>query len=374
MRIAFLIRSLDAGGAQRQVTMLARGLRQRGDNVTVIVFYGGNTPLASQLVDCGVRLVTLDKKSRWDVLGFLYRLCSHLRAEIPDVLHGYLVDSNILVTLLSPMLPGTATVWGIRASNMDLSHYDWLARFTFKFSCWLSRFPDLIISNSEAGRRHHIASGFRPTKMEVVSNGIDTAYFRAHPAAGKRLRAEWNVSDTTPLIGMVARLDPMKDHFTFLRAAALLVQELPDARFVCVGDGPAEYRQHLLRFSDNLGLSSHVLWTGNRTDLPDLYSALNLATLTSSSGEGFPNVIAEAMACGVPVVATDVGDVLTILGPLGTTVATGNPTLLKAAWITALRTGRTSSNELRDRVVRKFSANTLIEMSRNLLIPIVRSV
>ena len=374
MRIAFLIRSLNAGGAQRQVATLACGLRQRGDNVTVIVFYGGNTPLASQLVECGVRLVTLDKKSRWDVLGFLYRLFSHLRAEPPDVLHGYLVDSNILVTLLSPILPDTGTVWGIRASNMNLSHYDWLARLTFQLSCWLSRFPDLIIANSEAGRRHHIASGFRQTKMEVVSNGIDTVYFRADPAAGKRLRTEWNVSETTPLIGMVARLDPMKDHFTFLRAAALLVQELPDAQFVCVGDGPVEYRDHLLKFSDSLGISSNVLWTGNRTDLPALYSALNLATLTSSSGEGFPNVIAEAMACEVPVIATDVGDVSAILGPLGTAIAVGSPAQLKAAWIAALRAGHINTNELRDRVVRKFSANTLIDRSRDLLIAVVRSV
>jgi len=373
MKITFLARSLDAGGAERQLVTLACGLKKRGDDVTVILFYGTESTLERELVDSQVRVVALGKTGRWEILRFLNRLYTHLRVDRPDVLHSYLVVPNILVALLRPLLPRTATVWGIRASDVDLSQYDRLAQLTFRASCWLSRFPDLIISNSEAGRRHHIASGYRPWNIKIVPNGIDTEYFRPNLAAGKRLRGEWSISEATPLIGMVARLDPMKDHWTFLQAAAALAQKVPEARFVCVGDGPAEYRRKLQTFCNDLGLSSKVIWTGNRTDLPDVYSALSLATLTSSCGEGFPNVVAEAMACGTPVVATDVGDVSAILGSLGSIVPPGSPVQLVDAWVTALRNDRTQADVLRRRIVLEFSVANLIETSRSLLLAVADS-
>ena len=371
MRIAFLIRSLNAGGAERQLATLARGLKQRGHNVTVLMFYESNTPLERSLVEADVRLVTLGKKGRWDIFGFLYRLYWHLRREPPDILHGYLVVANILVTLMAPLLRGTGIVWGVRASEMDLSHYDWLARATFRLSCWLSHFPDLIIANSEAGRRYHSASGYPPEKIAVVCNGIDTDYFVRDQAAGRSIRIEWGIADGSPLIGLVARLDPIKDHATFLRAAALLISEIPTVRFACVGDGSFEYRTQLTDLTRTLGLMSRITWAGDRTDLPAIYSALDLAVL-SSRGEGFPNVLAEAMACGVRVVATDVGDTADIIGSLGTVVPSGDPVQLKEACLAALRAGSTSADQLRERIVRSFSLNHLVETTQALLGKVVR--
>jgi glycosyltransferase involved in cell wall biosynthesis len=132
------------------------------------------------------------------------------------------------------------------------------------------------------------------------------------------------------LIGLIARLDPMKDHPTFLRAAALLTRQLPGARFICVGDGPANYRERLRNLSRELGLSQCLTWAGARSDMSAIYNALDII-VSASSYEGFSNVIAEAMTCGVPAVVTDVGDSALIVTDCGEVVPKEDAEQLKEA-------------------------------------------
>ena len=153
--------------------------------------------------------------------------------------------------------------------------------------------------------------------MAVIPNGIDTSRFREMPGSGARLRALWGVRDDQILIGLVGRLDYMKDHPTFLRAAAKLTHHNDSVRFVCVGGGPISYAAQLKDLSSELGLHDRIVWAGDQDDMPSVYSALDLL-VSSSSGEGFSNVIGEAMACGVPCVVTDVGDSALIVGETGT--------------------------------------------------------
>ena len=124
----------------------------------------------------------------------------------------------------------------------------------------------------------------------------------------------------------------MKDHPTFLRAAAQFARQNADARFVCVGDGAAAYRDELRTLTRSLGLDDRLVWAGEHGDVKAAYNAFDIATLSSAFGEGFPNAVGEAMACGVPVVGTDVGDVRPIVGELGEVVAPGQPEPLCAGW------------------------------------------
>jgi glycosyltransferase involved in cell wall biosynthesis len=166
---------------------------------------------------------------------------------------------------------------------------------------------------------------------------------------------------------MVARLDPMKDHQTFLRAARLFADTNHNARFVCVGDGPKHYRDELTSLAGELGLGNAMIWAGERSDLSAIYSALDLATLTSIA-EGFPNVIAEAMACGAPVVATDAGDSGDIIGDSRWVVPPGDPAALKAAWEARLASADGRSPEgLRRRIVEKYSLDSLVDRMNGLL-------
>lgn len=367
MRIDFLIRSLDYGGAERQLVTLAKGLQGRGHSVSVAVFYSGG-PLEKDLRDSGVPVNMLDKHGRWDVFPFLWRLIRLIRHEKPDILHGYLPVPNLLTVLLKPLLPNILMVWGVRASNMDLSRYDRLSRVVFRLECFFSRFADLIIVNSNAGRDYHIKHGFPESKMVVVPNGIDTDYFKPDAAARVRKRAEWEIGENEKLIGIVARLDPMKDHPTFLKAASLLAKERDDVRFVCVGDGPEPYKSELKRLSLELGLEKKLIWAGAHRDMPAVYNALDIAVLSSSWGEGFPNVIGEAMACGVPCVVTDVGDSALIVGGTGVIVPPGNPEALAFSLAKMVSIDKSDiASKTRKRIKEKYDLTHLINITENVL-------
>lgn len=329
MKILILIRALSAGGAERQAILLAKGLREAGHAVRVAVFYGGGA-LEADLANAGVPLIDLRKRGRWDNFGFLGRLVRTVRRERPDVVYSFLTVANLLSALLSPWFPTARVVWSLRASDMDLARYDWLVGLTSRIEVRLAPLARIVIANSEAGREHAIRRGFPEAKLKVVPNGIDTLRFRPDREAGQALRAEWGIEPGQRLIGLVGRLDPMKGHPDFLRAAASLRERHPEVRFVCVGDGPAAYRESLHALAGQLGLDGRLVWTGIRTDMPAVYNALDMAVSASVYGEGVSNTIGEAMASGVPCVATAVGDSARLVGDAGLVVAPGDPAELAA--------------------------------------------
>lgn len=326
----FLARSLDRGGAERQLVVLVKGLARQGHAVAVAVFFGGGV-YEAELAEAGVRVINLGKQGRWDVLPFLNRLVRLLRKERPAVLHSYLGVPNILAAALKPLLPGTRIIWGVRASNVDLSRYDWLSRLAYSLERRLARFADCIIANSQAGKRYAVANGFPEDKIDVIPNGINTEYFRFDAEGRKKVRSAWGLDEDEVLVGLVARLDRMKDHLGFLTAAGCIARERHDVRFVCVGDGLVVYAEELKQQAATLGLTNRLIWAGARDNMPAVYSALDIAVSSSSFGEGFSNTIAEAMACGVPCVVTDVGDSAHIVGDTGSVVTPGDRSALAAA-------------------------------------------
>ncbi|HAA32550.1 MAG TPA: group 1 glycosyl transferase, partial [Cyanobacteria bacterium UBA8553] len=314
-KIAFLIPSLERGGAERQLVNLVKALDKKDFDITVLCFYPDG-PLEKDLEHSGVKIISLEKRGRWDIFSFLGRLIHQLKHLQPNVLHGYLSEPNLVMIFIKPFFPSIQMIWGVRASELNLSHYDWLARLLFPLECFLSRFADLIIFNSHAGRTYHLAHGFPANKAVVIPNGIDTERFKPDSEARVKIRSEWGISEETVLIGLVGRLDRMKDHPTFLKAAALLCQERQDIGFVCVGSGAQDYAQELYHLAEQLNIAEKVIWTGTRADTPAVYNALDIAS-SSSSSEGFANVIGEAMACGISCVVTDVGDSAWIVGDVG---------------------------------------------------------
>jgi glycosyltransferase involved in cell wall biosynthesis len=367
--ILFLTRSLDRGGAERQLVVLARGLADRGHTVAVAVFFGGGA-FEAELAEAGVSVINLGKQGRWDILPFLSRLARLVRKQRPVVLHGYLGVPNILATALKPLLPGTRIVWGVRASNMDLSRYDWLSRLVYILERRLALFADCIIANSDAGKRYAVVNGFSEGKMVVIPNGIDTEYFRFDPEGRRLVRVAWGVGEDEILVGLVGRLDPMKDHPVFLEAASHIARERRDVRFVCVGGGPADYAEALKQRAADLGLTNQLIWVGSQDDMPAVYSALDIAA-SSSYGEGFSNTIAEAMACCVPCVVTDVGDSALIIGDTGSIVAPGDHSALAAAILRLtdlpLENRRALGDVCRARIVSEFGIGRLVQRTERVL-------
>ncbi|HKU79297.1 MAG TPA: glycosyltransferase [Rhodanobacteraceae bacterium] len=370
-RILFLIRSFGRGGAQRQLVALATALRRSGWDVSAACFYAGDA-FQRELEEAGVPVIDLRKHGRWDVFGFPWRLWRAFRTADADVVHGYLTVGNLLALLAKAAHRRTRVVWGVRSAYMDRDRYDWMARLTFRFSCACARMADLVIVNSDASGRHHVTLGYPRERMRVIPNGIDTRRFSFDAGARARLRQAWRIPDGALLVGLVGRLDLMKDHPTFLKAAAKLAARDARWRFVCVGEGKADYTASLARQAAALGLQDRLIWAGPRGDMPAVYSALDLLASTSY-GESFPNVIAEAMACGRPCVVTDVGDSARIVGDCGVAVAPHDPEAFAAAVegmlpvMTDDETLRAMHDAARTRIVETYSLETLLGNSRTAL-------
>ena len=370
INLTFLVRSLDYGGAQRQLVTLAKALDQDRFDVTVISFYSGQ-PLEKELANSGVRFISLEKRGRWDVLGFLRRLIHQVRVIRPDVLHGYLDIPNLLALFIKPFVHARV-VWGIRAAEIDLRQYDWLVWLAAQLERIFARFADLIIVNSVAGFERHVSRGFPPRKMVVIPNGIDTDMFKPDREAGAKLRAEWLISEHTRLIGTVGRLDPMKDLPVFLQTAALLSLKRNDVRFACVGPGPASYVLKLQELANELGIADEVIWPGARADISAVYNALD-AFCSSSYGESFSNAIGEAMACGVPCVVTDVGDSASIVGECGIVVPPRNPGALAAGLISSLEPNRSEiERNARTRIVEHFSVQKMLKLTEESILSLAK--
>lgn len=364
IRITFLVRALEVGGAEVQLSAVARGLDPDRFEVSVVCFYAGGA-LEQEIRDAGVRLCCLNKLGRWDLIPFFFRLLRTMRDLRPDILHAFLGPSNILASLIKPFVPRLRVIWGIRASNMDLSHYDITWRIGFALERRLSRNADRIIANSHAGRDYILDKGFCGDHLEVVPNGIDPGIGRGDLDARRKLRAEWGVAANEKLIGIIARLDPMKDHVTFLRAAAKLVAQRRDTHFVCVGSDGLADGGALRALACELGIADRVIWAGFHTDIAAVHNAIDIHTSSSAFGEGFSNSIAEAMASGVPNTVTDVGDSARIVGELGTVVPPRDPDALADGWRRLLSLDeeerRSLGERCRTRIHDNFSRSAMIK-------------
>lgn len=360
MRVLLFTRGLMHGGAERQLCLLANGLGRRGHSVTVMVYYGG-MPLERELhVGAGgVSLKSLGKKGRWEIFGFLWRLISTLRAGRYDVIYSFLPLPNFLMAMMRPFTGKARLIWALRGSSMSWGQYDRLTRISAWLERSLCRVPDMIIANSEAGRAYSVRLGYPRDRLRVVENGIDSETFQFNEDGRRALRHHWGIAEDEILIGVVARLDPMKGLETFLYAASLLLRYPERYRFVWVGDGSASaFRMEVER----LGLSSVLWFEPVRNDMPATYSAFDIVCLPSSFGEGFPNVVAEAMSCERTVVATDVGDVRRLVGAHGALVPPGDAEALAQALHAAAKMAAAGKRcaDARDWVVSQFGVDALV--------------
>jgi len=361
-RLVLLARKLDQGGAERQIVTLAKALQKRGHDVHVVLFYNGGV-LDRELAVAGVRAHFVGKRGRWDTFGFLVRLAQILRSLRPAAVYSYLDLPNILAALLRPVIGRPRLIWSIRAAGMEMRHYDWLSRIIPRLEAGLSQAADVIVANSHAGAEWAVNRGFPAGRITVIENGIDTVRFRPDPKDRDEIRNAWRVSPGQRLIGIVARLDVMKDHPNFLRACALLVARRSDLRFICVGGGVPTYLAELKSLAECLGIAAQMIWLGARQDMQAVYCSLDIICSSSAFGEGFSNVIGEAMACGVPCVVTDVGDSARIVGELGEIVPPRNSEAL-ADGISRMLERIEKPSELgrqnRDRIQDNFSIDRMV--------------
>lgn len=310
-----VIPGLGVGGAERTLAALVTASREQPVS-QVVVDLMGNTTDGTQLADAiraaNVPVYHLGGRSLRDLPVVLAKLAMLIRKLRPVAIQSWLYYAD-LASLWALDLSGrrssTRLYWGIRSSDLDQSHYRRALAWTIRQCAKRSNRPDAIVANSLAGRALHEALGYRPDALCVIPNGIDTERFRPDPEARARMRAAMGVAADKVLIIHAARVDPMKDHASFVAVA----DALPNFQFVMAGAG-----------TEKINAPSNVMAIGVNHDMASLYAAADLMVSTSLFGEGFPNVVAEAMACSVPVVATDVGDSRRVVGDTGVIVEPGD--------------------------------------------------
>lgn len=364
MKVLFLARQLNIGGAERQLVIVANELGSRGHEVVIASFYTGGA-LSEQLDSGRVRLISLEKRSRWDLFSLYVKVLRVVRRERPDILHGWMHTQNVVATLVRIFHPKVKLFWCVRSSNLE-TVLDWVESLAVWLQSRLSIFADCIVVNSMAGLEHAASGGIAREKMVFIPNGIDTNVFYPAESEGKRIRADWGVGESETVIGKVARFDPIKNHPLFLKAAALIAAERPDVRFVCIGHGDGAYLQQLQKLTRTLGIENRVQWIDARPDVRAVYNALDIFCSASLS-EGFPNVIGEAMACGRQCVVTDVGDSKYVVGETGITVPSNDVEALAAGFRQALDRGSLNLRA-RQRILENFTVAHLGDKTEQALL------
>lgn len=330
IRVTHVISDLRMGGAENMLAKLAKALPALGVEMT-IVSLGAKHQLGAEIEAAGVPVHSLGLASTASVITGTFALAGLIREFDPDVVQTWLYHADLIGLFANLAAGRRALCWNLRCSNMELVSQSRRTDAVRNVLARLSRFPDLILANSHAGLAAHIALGYRPRASLVVPNGFDTDLFRPSAEARERVRSELAIPADAFLVGMIARVDPMKDHATFLEAARIFAARQPKAFFVLAGAG-TEPAGPLALASRDKGLEHRIRWLGRRSDAHELFAALNVATLSSAYGEGFPNVLGEALACGTPCVATDVGDAAAIIANNGIVVAPRAPAELAVAW------------------------------------------
>lgn len=315
MRIDLLIRALDIGGSQRQVRNLALGLKRIGHVPRILTYYPGGA-LAEGLAAAGIEIVPLARaRTVLAPIALAFRLVRLMRGDPPDVVYAFLPSSTVLLAALAPLLPRSiTTVWGLRAGFMPLARYGAKPRAIYRLQRMFRGSPDLAIANSESARDVLYRDGRVP--VAVVPNAVDTNVFRPDPVAGKAFRSAIGVPSDAALVGFVGRADPVKNPDLFVEVAAMLLGRKADRYAAMVVPGDAASRTALAARIGASGVADRLVLLDAQEDLPAVYNALDVLVLTSI-GESLPNVVLEALACGVPAVATDVGSVLKLVEEIG---------------------------------------------------------
>lgn len=266
------------------------------------------------------------------------RLLYQLLREInPDVVQTWMYHADLIGGLLARTAHVKRVFWGVRHSDLEHSQSGKSTIIVAKLCAMLSSWiPTRIVSCSNRGIETHKTLGYNKEKFTFIPNGYNLEQFFPSHVSGNMIREGLGVSNDTPLLGMVARYNSQKDHNNLLLALGKL--KLNKVNFSCalIGDKMISANTELMSIINSCGLNRNIMLLGQRNDIPNIMNALDIHVLSSSSGEGFPNVLCEAMACGTVCVTTDVGDAAIIVDDTGWVVAPRSPDLLYQAIFDAI--------------------------------------
>lgn len=320
--VLHIITALNNGGAEAALYRLCSRDRTAIHHVVSLMDHG---KYGSMLEEAGVPVTTLSLPRGRVTIAGLWQLWRFIRRLKPDVIQTWMYHANLIGGLAGHLAGHRNISWGIHHASLSRGETRRSTIWVARICAWLSsRIPKRIICCAERSRLVHETLGYNSERMRVITNGYDVSVFRPDKRAGRAIRRELLLDSSTPLIGFVARFDPIKDHETLFAALSILKHHENSPSCILVGTGMNRANSSLVERIAFYGLAERVHLLGERRDIPAIMNALDLHVLSSVS-EAFPNVLAEAMACGTPCVSTDVGDAASIIATTGLVVPVGSP-------------------------------------------------
>jgi len=315
MKIVHIITGLNNGGAEAVLYRLSTADRA---NKHIIVSLIDEGKYGSLLRESRVDVYTLNFSSRRLNLSKMFHLYKLIKKLNPDIVQTWMYHSDLIGGCIARLAGVKNIFWNIRHSNLDKEKSKFTTRLIAKICAWLSPFvPKKIVCCAEEAKEVHEKQGYQSSKLVVIPNGYDHTHYYYDKGMRQKFRAELSIDDNCFLIGMVARYVPEKDHINLFNAISLFIKKTHKNFKLClVGKGLNSNNQELVKLITDLKLEEYLILLDQRSDISKVMNGIDIHVLSSST-EGFPNVVAEAMACGTPCISTDVGDASLIIGDLG---------------------------------------------------------
>lgn len=361
-----IIVGLNDGGAESVLYRLCASDNPQCHHVVSLMGPGKYGPL---LEEAGVRVTCLNMPEGRVTLSGLWHLYLLLKRQKPAAVQTWMYHADLLGGVLARLAGIKNVFWNIRHSELEPGKSKrstiWVAKTCALLSRWI---PRKIVCCAERAKQVHISYGYYSNKMVVINNGYNLDKYKPDPESGVKVRTELNLSQTELFFGMIGRFNVQKDHHGLLRSLGFLKEKGIKFKCALVGSNMTTDNKKLVTWIKQRDLVEEIILLGQRTDIASLMNAFDIHLFSSSFGEGFPNVLAEAMACGTPCLTTDVGDASQIVGETGWVV----PAMESKAFATALCV---AIEELRDdpeewqrrseaavgRVTREFNLDKMIQ-------------
>jgi len=321
LRLLCMLDELDIGGTEQQILELVRRIDRDRFEPMVCCYRHGRK--AEEIADMGVPVFQIEKTHKLDA-GIIPRIAKLLREERIDILQTYLWTANTWGRVAARMAGTPVVVASER--NVDI----WEQSYKRVIGRYLAGATDKIIANSEAVREYLLGrGGLAPEKVVRIYNGVNFERFEK-PFDPLERRRELGMPGDALLAGVVARVEPAKDHDTLLHAMACVREQTSNLHLAVVGDG--RQTERLTALAHELGIGDRVHFTGFRTDAAEWIRTFDFSVL-SSVKEGLSNTVIESMAAGKPVIATAVGGNPEVIveGETGFLLPTREPELFGAA-------------------------------------------
>lgn len=327
MKVVHIITGLGDGGAEHALFKICKYDLKNKHFVISLKDKGKYFSLLNKL---GIKVYCLNV-SFFSIYKFLF-LIKLLRSLKPDIVQTWLVHADFIGSFAARLAGIKKILWNVRYSNIEIGKAKLTTILIIKILSILSYvIPKLILVVSKRAKKIYEMEGYNKKILKFIPNGYDMKVLKNNNILKKKFRKKIKIKKSIPLIGNVARYDPQKDHLNLLNALALI--RLKKINFFCVliGSNLDKNNTKIIAEIKRLKLNNHVKLLGQIKNITEVMNGLDIHVLSSSYGEGFPNVVAESMACGTPCIVTDVGDSSYIVGKTGWVVPPNNSQKLARA-------------------------------------------